>query len=378
MSKLFRAGLILGALVLAACGADAPAAPQPTTPPTAAPTALPTATPAPTPVPTPLSIQAAEARESLFKAYGDGPVVPHGPLTGWDGTYTDPGAVLYHDGKFHMFRNGFRAWPAAVQIGYATSDDGYSWAKQGDQPVFTTAEVPYAGVAMLASSALVQDDGTWVLYFYTWETNGFPGGGGIGRATAKAPSGPWAPDPALVLKPGAAGEWDSFQVLTPDVQRSGDGYVMYYSATNGQDGQMIGMASSPDGITWTKYNDPATPAPFAASDPVLQPGPKGAWDGAFVHQPRVARTPAGWVMLYRGVPELRSNKMALGYATSADGTQWRRAAQNPVLTRKAVPKADAFWFTSMVYRDGTYYLFWEVDIRRQTNIHLATYQGILE
>jgi hypothetical protein len=40
-----------------------------------------------------------------------------------------------------------------------------------------------------------------------------------------------------------------------------------------------------------------------------------------------------------------------------------------------VPKAEAFWFTSMVYHEGTYFLFWEVDMKHQTNIYLATFQG---
>lgn len=32
-------------------------------------------------------------------------------------------------------------------------------------------DLDYVGVTALASSALVQDDGTWVLYFYTWDDN---------------------------------------------------------------------------------------------------------------------------------------------------------------------------------------------------------------
>jgi hypothetical protein len=364
-TRLLCLAMLLSALV--ACGSSA------ATPPTAAP---PAPTAPPTALPTPLSIQAAEARGPLFVPYGDGPVVPRGAITEWDGTFTDPGAVLYHDGAFHMFRNGFRGWPATVQVGYVTSPDGYTWTKQGAQPVLTTKEVAYAGIAMLASSALVQDDGTWVLYFYTWESAKPPVTGGIGRATAAAPTGPWRPDPALVLTHGPAGAWDENQVLAPHVLRTDQGYLMYYSGIDRSGAQMIGMARSNDGVSWTKYDDPATTdARFAQSDPVLQPGPADAWDGRFVHQPRVAQTADGWVMIYRGVPKLGTNKMALGAATSTDGVHWVRSPQNPLLTPKAVPKAEAFWFTSMVYHEGTYFLFWEVDMKHQTNIYLATFQG---
>lgn len=120
-----------------------------------------------------------------------------------------------------MFRNGFRAWPATVQIGYVTSSDGLKWTSPLTQPVMRTADVPYAGIAALASSALVEDDGTWVLYFYTWENTKFPSSGGIGRATAPAPTGPWTADAELVLKAGAKGEWDENHVLAPHVIQAG-------------------------------------------------------------------------------------------------------------------------------------------------------------
>ncbi len=383
MFKSIGSVILVATLLLAACGASPATEPTlaPSSTPAATATSIPTTTPAlvatdlPQESSTAISLAEAETRPSLLQPYGENPVVAHGPITEWDGSYTDPGAVLYHDGKFHMFRNGFRAWPASVQIGYVTSADGYTWVKQGEQPVLTTAEVPYAGIAALASSALVLDDGSWVLYFYTWEQNSFPSSGSIGRATAKAPTGPWTIDPAPVLRPGNAGEWDELQVSTPDVQHTPEGFVMYYSGANKAGIQMIGRATSSNGIDWVKYNNPSTAAPFAESDAVFKPDQPKAWDAAFVHQPRVAHTPEGWVMLYRGVPEQRSNKMALGVAISADGIDWGRVSGAPVLTRKALAKADAFWFTSMVYRDGTYFLFWEVEMRRQTNIHLATYTG---
>src|SRR5581483_3277363 len=73
--------------------------------------------------------------EKLFKVYGNTPVLDHGKPGSWNGIYTDPGAVTYYDGQFHIFYNGFNGWPASVQIGYATSPDAYHWTKQGDDPV---------------------------------------------------------------------------------------------------------------------------------------------------------------------------------------------------------------------------------------------------
>ena len=138
---------------------------------------------------------------SPFTQQGDSPIVERPRRTRdnrdadlWDGQYTDPGAVLYHDGQFHMFRNGFVGWPARVRIGYLVSDDGITWIEPQEEPTLDTLDVPYAEVTALASSAYVEDDGTWVLYFYTWNTTSGSGQGAIGRATADNPLGPWTID----------------------------------------------------------------------------------------------------------------------------------------------------------------------------------------
>ena len=63
---------------------------------------------------------------------------------------------------------------------------------------------------------------------------------------------------------------------------------------------MCGMATSADGTSWTKYDDPGTTeAPFAESDPVLQPSPPG-WDAEDVKY-SVMNTDPGWEMLYKGL-----------------------------------------------------------------------------
>jgi predicted GH43/DUF377 family glycosyl hydrolase len=368
---------LLVACLLTAC------APTPTHPPTplptvASPTATSQATLTPTlthtPPPTQTVIPTLEpTRVPFFTVQGSDPVVPKGSPGSWDDRYTDPGAVFYHDGQFHMFRNGFRDWPATVQIGYATSPDGYTWTQQGDAPVLTTAEVPYAGVAALASSALVDDDGTWVLYFYTWQSKNYPSAGGIGRATASAPTGPWQVDPDLVLAPGSSSEWDGQHVLSPDVFKTDTGYTMYYSGYGRNGEQQIGMATSPDGIHWAKYNDPATTgAPYTESDPVLKSGNGGAWDSAMVHQPRVRPLGDGWVMFYRSEG---GSDMALGYATSSDGIHWERYRANPILNAQAVKGGRTFWFTNVEYYDDTYFLYWEVEKSLTTQIYLATHTG---
>ncbi len=308
----------------------------------------------------------------------DHPVIEHGPADAWDGRYTDPGAVLFYDGQFHMFRNGFVQWPGWVGIAYLTSPDGVTWTQQGDGPVLTTDDVPYADVAALASSVYVMDDGTWVLYFYTWgNQSSAPESWAIGRATAPDPAGPWTVDPAPVLMSGGEGAWDGAQVAAPSVVAISGGYGLFYTGTDADGRRMVGMAIGPDGIDWFKNDDPSTTsALFAESDPIMKPGDEGAWDAAFIHQPRVTRTPDGLVMSYRSTAPGGTDK-GYGLAVSRDdGYTWKRYAANPVLSDRSLLRR-GLWYNALVYHDGLLYM--PVEIQRgyqnETDVYMATIEG---
>ena len=169
------------------------------------PAATPTQPP-PTPIPSSTSVPVLSPN---FIFYGEDPsipIIPNGLSGEWDSKYINPGAMVYHDGKFHMFRNGFVNWPAFVAVGYMTSEDGYEWTSVQDEPVFTSDEVPFAEPAMLVTSAYVMEDGTWVFLFSTFNTSSTPSV--IGRATSPSPLGPWTADTDPILLPGGAGTWD--------------------------------------------------------------------------------------------------------------------------------------------------------------------------
>ena len=90
-----------------------------------------------------------------------------------------------------MFHNAFTGWPAAVRVMYSVSDDGINWTLAQEEPVFEGNDLDYAGVAALASSIIVLEDGTWAMYFYTWNDYAWPvSASSIGLATAPSPFGP--------------------------------------------------------------------------------------------------------------------------------------------------------------------------------------------
>lgn len=312
--------------------------------------------------------------ELAFTVYGDQPILTPGPYVdlAWDRLGVEPGATIFHDGQYHMFYNGADRI-SQFAIGHATSPDGFMWTPVDSEPLLTADDVGFAKVGVKASSVLVEDNGTWVIYFSTWNEPAGYSTSDIGRLTAPTPDGPWTLEPMPVLEPGPDGSWDGYAVLDPSVVRTDDGYVMYYTGLNSFAGtQKIGMATSPDGLTWTKYNDRDTGETlFSESDPILLPGEPDAWDGKRVLDPTVQQTPDGWVMVYTSVKNASGGgDHKIGYATSADGQQWTRAGELPDLAELLT---DWLSGASLLYHEGIYYLYFTVpkdDL--SSNVFLAT------
>jgi predicted GH43/DUF377 family glycosyl hydrolase len=330
----------------------------------AASTPLPIPTPVPTPTPRPILFA-----DPIFVFQGDDPAIPivtHNPSPEIRNLYINPGAVMFHEGKFHMFFNSFTAWPGLVKVGYMTSDDAYHWQMVQDEPVLTTDQIPFGDGEADVSSVAVMEDDTWVLYFHTID------GGEIGRATAASALGPWAVDANPVLKPGPQGAWDQLGLGWPSVIKEKDEFRMYYSART-KDGYAISFATSTDGIHWTKYNDPeTTEAQFAESDPVFI---KGAdWEYNKVDRPRVAKSPDGWVMIYQSGTSVDMR----GLAISNDGIHWEKYPSNPIFSKKVFPIPNAkTWDTNLLYQDDTYYYFMELGTLDGTDLYLTTHKGPL-
>ena len=292
-----------------------------------------------------------------FEADLGTPVFENGTPGTWDAFRIDPGGMTYHDGQFHMLYNAFSRWPGEVNIGYATSEDGTSWTRQSEEPVLSTNDVEFALVAVTATSVLIEDDGIWVLYFHTWQTQSANlGSGVIGRATADSPHGPWAIDPEPVLSMGADGEWDGGQVSQANVHRLDDGYRMYYTGADSRGFMRVGLALSDDGISWQKHDDPDTSEQiFASSDPVMQPA-VGEWDQRGTYQTRITSVSDGWMMIYKSFGSQPFNN-GLGIAYSEDGIVWSKDESNPIL----IPSGSniALQGPALIAHDGRYWLYFE-------------------
>jgi predicted GH43/DUF377 family glycosyl hydrolase len=211
----------------------------------------------------------------------------------------------------------------------------------------------------------------------------------------------WSARNAPVLPRGHAGDFDAVDALNPSVYLNNGLYWNFYS---GYDGKVwrTGLATSPDGLEWTRLGPVLAPSPgtwegdyIAANgsalpvgqeiyywyqagsppriglarsrdgkswkkepQPVLDFGPRGAWDERATADPYVIES-GGWFYLYY-LGEDRARRQQLGLARSRDGIAWTRLRSNPVLEAGADGAFDenGVGEPSVWAAEGAYYMLY--------------------
>jgi predicted GH43/DUF377 family glycosyl hydrolase len=265
-------------------------------------------------------------------------------------------------------------FPAFVQA------QGGQWTKYSGNPILRPSNGTWDADYVILPTVLYNVSSNSYVMWYVGSSQRVSG---IGYATS--PDGyTWTKHDGPVLTPGPAGAWDSAYVSLGGVVRTAAGFNMWYvggGLTTYQNGA-IGLATSTDGIAWTKYSHNPVLAPnsmdlrqletpfvtkvetaldnmwYAArgqSDPpsssilrilytqsfdgiswatptvVLAPSSNAtAWDSGSVFSPSVFYDGFMFGMWYSALGQ-GSLVPEIGYATSKDGRTWERSSTNPIL-----------------------------------------------
>ena len=219
------------------------------------------------------------------------------------------------------------------------------WVDDPANPVVPTPDLDAWDAEGYVNTMLVVDgiyhlfyqghaDGSPLLRFYD-----------IGHATSEDGIN-WVKDPANpVLTRGSAGEWDEDSVAVAAVIHDGTEFRMWYGGSRGE-GDSVGYATSSDGTTWTKHAD----------NPVMIPGPAGAFDDYGVAPGTVIFDGETYRMWYTGDREGDDLYWKIGYAESDDGLNWTRHT-TPVVEPEERWNAWIVYSPTVLF-DGTTFRMW--------------------
>jgi predicted GH43/DUF377 family glycosyl hydrolase len=250
------------------------------------------------------------ADANSFKVQAGGPVVAVGAAGKWDTVHREIGNVIYDieeldaDRRYKMVYSGYTGTYAQnnVYIGVAFSPDGATWTKYTvDAPIIAdSGEDPY----------VVKVGATYYLYTEYKEAVPFVGI----RCYTSDDFINWV-DNGYVLSPLEDGGWESTDVSSPAVLVEDGVWYMYYEGRGPGNGGLIGLATSTDGLTFTRYQT----SPLVAS--------VAEWDGlAQVPDDILALGGVYW-MMYHG---LNSEGWRSGLVYSYDRITWYSHPLNPI------------------------------------------------
>lgn len=276
------------------------------------------------------------------------------PVLGGDyGTCFDI-SVLRDKGTYKMWFS----WRPKHSVALVESKDGLHWS----EPLIVLEPEKSTGWEDDINRPVVihKADG-----YHMWYTGQAKGQSWIGYATSKDGKA-WT---RMSKKPVVSSDvaWEKGATMCPHViwDAKAKVYKMWYSSGDQYEPDAIGYATSPDGLTWKKYEN----------NPIFSPDPKNEWEQHKVTACQVIQEDGWYTMFYIGFSDI--NTARIGIARSKDGvSNWQRHPGNPVV----FPTPDA-WDGEATYKpyaifDGKKWLLWYNGRRGgMEQIGLATHEG---
>ncbi|HLO13751.1 MAG TPA: hypothetical protein VK206_02905 [Anaerolineales bacterium] len=284
------------------------------------------------------------------------PVLDIGAAGTWDsGAVTLPD-VIFDGSVYRMWYTGQgdgSQGDKSTRIGYATSSDGVTWTKHASNPVLTIGPSGGWDSKDVAAPYVIFDQGLYKMW-YVGNSDPTTSSGAIGYATS--PDGiTWTKyerNPLLTV--GPAGSWDSAKILGVSVLAEGNAYKMWYTGSASSEPFLklrIGYATSSDGTNWEKYT----------GNPVLDTSPPANWDSLFF--PKVLFNGSIYEMWFSGFSLVLpiSIEFGIGHASSKDGVHWNQDGKDINNLVKGPPNtwdSQLVGLSTVILQNGTYQMWY--------------------
>jgi hypothetical protein len=264
----------------------------------------------------------------------------------WDSWIIEASDAFKDEDTYFLYYHA--AGAASYQLGVATAEHPLGpFERYGDAPVLTLGPKGSWDDAMVACAMVLKEaDDRWLMWYSGHGSSKETSRWSVGLATAASPTGPWT-------KHGANPIIEDFGYVGGVVKVDGEYrlYVAHPIGSTGPDYSPMSLATaySPGG-PWTKHPE----------NPVLREGQEGEWDHGGFSEAEVFHADGLHHMFYGGAtilePRIKTRE-SVGYAYSADGIHFTKAARNPVVDLADVPNASAFAEVHAVHEPPFIFLY---------------------
>jgi len=234
-----------------------------------------------------------------------GPVLITGPKGAWDSALVSLGSVLWNGTLFLMWYRGSNSTTnQAGAVGLAYSKDGITRMKSARNPVLSGTDIDQG---YIASPYVIKTELTYTMWYVGRNASSTRSSAYSRILYATSFDGiQWTKGPSPVFSPSSDPKaWDSGAVYSPSVYFNGTTFGLWYSGLGESlSTPQIGLATSPDGRTWTR----------SSFNPILSPGGENTWDSAGVEQPNVVLGANGYLLYYDGLAQNAGGRIGLAQA----------------------------------------------------------------
>jgi predicted GH43/DUF377 family glycosyl hydrolase len=255
--------------------------------------------------------------------------------------------------EVNLTLNPVNSGTGSIHVVVTWGSETKNWVDYEGSPVLSAADTDLHRNTIY-SPRVIYDQGTFKMWFTSIKD------GENNRSISYAISGDglsWSlgsSDP--VIEPGTANDWDYNHVLSGPVIKVGDTYRMYYgNASDYSNDWLLGLATSTDGVHWEKYGTP-----------ILIPT---AQEGTRLGLGSIIKIDSLYYLYYHA--SVNGYGMCINLATSADGIQWTRYANNPILHATESWEGSGIYHASVIYDDGVYRMAFMSDGSAQSGFGFA-------
>ncbi|MBD3340004.1 MAG: T9SS type A sorting domain-containing protein [Candidatus Lokiarchaeota archaeon] len=289
-----------------------------------------------------------------WEKYLENPIIDLGMPEEWDTHDLLCPCIILANNKYQMFYSGRGGvW----QVGLTVSSNGLTWNKVNNNPILVTGHSGEWDDNGVVQPFVIFHDNVFKMWYAG--SDGFNWRIGYATSTDGVVWHKFTANP--ILDVGQAASWDEATVARPSVIIQNNEYRMWYVGKNNKNEFNIGYATSYNGFDWIKYEN----------NPVLESGFSDEWDSIWVSQPLVIFDGQNYLMWYTGYD---GYNMKIGKAVSADGINWIKHENNPIL----YPGISNSWdeidvsYPNVIYDNSTFKMWYIGNDGANSRIGYAT------